>query len=126
MSNGQQPLTGSPFGSRRRAISGIRRGASRQRNLPERTAINTVIQGSAADLIKLAMINLHRRLRNEQPAARMLLQIHDELVFEAPDVEIAPLAAVVREAMTGALDLTVPIGVEVAAGPNWLDVQKLA
>ena len=69
---------------RRRAIRGIRSASGRQRNLPERTAINTVIQGSAADLIKLAMIHIFRRLRHKGLAARLLLQIHDELVFEVP------------------------------------------
>ena len=73
---------------RRRAIRGVRVGAGRQRSLPERTAINTVIQGSAADLIKLAMINIHRRLRSTGLAARMVLQIHDELVFEVPPAEV--------------------------------------
>ena len=76
---------------RRRAIRGVRADAGRQRNLAERTAVNTVIQGSAADLIKLAMIAIHRRLRREKLPARMLLQIHDELVFEVP-AERAPHA----------------------------------
>src|SRR5690606_35764685 len=67
---------------RRRAIQGVRSDAGRQRNLPERTAINTVIQGSAADLIKRAMVAIYRRMKSERLAARMLLQIHDELVFE--------------------------------------------
>ena len=92
---------------RRRAISGIRRGASRQRNLPERTAINTVIQGSAADLIKLAMIDIHRRLRQQRSAARMLLQIHDELVFEVPADELDALAHLVSDEMVRVLPLDV-------------------
>jgi DNA polymerase I len=108
---------------RRRAISGIRRDASRQRNLPERTAINTVIQGSAADLIKLAMINIHRRLRNEKSAARMLLQIHDELVFEVPSGELDHVARVVTEEMSGVMELNVPLKVDVKSGDNWADCQ---
>ena len=80
---------------RRRAVQGVRdpfrSGSSRQRNLPERIAINTVIQGSAADVIKQAMINVHGRLRQASPHARLLLQIHDELVFEVPASELHSL-----------------------------------
>jgi DNA polymerase-1 len=111
---------------RRRAISGIKNTTGRNRNLAERTAVNTVIQGSAADLIKRAMLEVDRRLRESKMEARMLLQIHDELVFEAPESEIRPLAGLVREAMTTALTLDVPLKVDVSAGPNWLDVEPLA
>jgi DNA polymerase-1 len=107
---------------RRRAITGIKNTTGRNLNLAERLAVNTVIQGSAADLIKRAMLDVDRGLRRAGLRARLLLQIHDELVFEAPDAEIPALAALVREAMTGALRLDVPIGVDVASGPNWLDV----
>ena len=82
-----------------------------------------MIQGSAADLIKRAMLAVDRRIRDAGLQARMLLQIHDELVFEAPEAEIPALAALVREAMTTALDLDVPLKVDIAAGPNWLDVE---
>ncbi len=108
---------------RRRAVQGVRDPAKlpdpRQRSLPERIAINTVIQGSAADLIKLAMIRVHNRLREENLQARMLLQIHDELVFEAPPEELDKLAALVVAEMTSVGDLTVPLKVEPKAGPNW-------
>ena len=104
---------------RRRAIQGVRRGAGRQRNLAERTAINTVIQGSAADLIKKAMIAIHRRLRHERLSARMLLQIHDELVFETPSTELEPLVAIVREEMSSAHPLDVRLKVDVKTGPSW-------
>ena len=104
---------------RRRAISGVREGAGRQRNLAERTAVNTVIQGSAADLIKLAMVAIHRRLRNEHLPARMLLQIHDELIFEVPAVQLHQLAELVTEEMVGVYALNVPLKVDVKAGPNW-------
>ncbi len=110
---------------RRRAINGIKNVTGRNGNLAERTAINTVIQGSAADLIKRAMLAVDRRIRESGMKARMLLQIHDELVFEVPDAEILPLAHLVREAMTTALDLSVPLAVEVASGPNWLDVEPI-
>src|SRR5439155_5937568 len=102
---------------RRRAISGIKNTTGRSRNLAERTAVNTVIQGSAADLIKRAMLAVDRRIRQGGLRARMLLQIHDELVFEAPDEEIAPLAELVGAATTTALDLNVRRKVERAAGP---------
>jgi DNA polymerase-1 len=112
---------------RRRMVSGIRPNSSyRQRNQAEREALNTVIQGSAADLIKQAMLNLHRRLAREQLPARMLLQIHDELVFEVPPATLQPLAAVVAHEMTQALPLQVPLKVDVSAGPNWLDVEPVA
>jgi DNA polymerase-1 len=115
---------------RRREITGIRRDSTyQQRNQPEREAINMEIQGSAADLIKLAMLNIHRRLQQEQRQARMLLQIHDELVFEAPPDEVDALAALVGEEMTTRLEkelkLEVPLRVDLAAGPNWLDVEEI-
>jgi len=112
---------------RRRAVHGIRDpsriGTSRQRNLPERIAINTVIQGSAADLIKQAMINVSRRMRREQLQARMLLQIHDELVFEVPSDELTNLSTLVMEEMTGAGQLDVPMRVDIKVGTNWADCE---
>jgi DNA polymerase I len=110
---------------RRRAISGIRRGATRQRNLPERTAINTVIQGSAADLIKLAMIRIQARLREDGSSARMLLQIHDELIFEVPSEQLDHARRIVVEQMSNVLDLRVPLKVDVKAGDNWADCQSI-
>jgi DNA polymerase-1 len=110
---------------RRRAIRGVRAGAGRSRNLAERTAVNTVIQGSAADLIKRAMIAIHKRLKREKLAARMLLQIHDELIFEVPAGELPGLAALVAEEMTGAAKLRVPLKVDLKAGPNWADTRPI-
>ena len=110
---------------RRRPINGIRNTTGRSRNLAERTAINTVIQGSAADLIKRAMLAVDREIRARKFEARLLLQIHDELVFECPASEGEALAHVVREAMNSALDLDVPLKVDIAIGPNWLDVETL-
>jgi DNA polymerase-1 len=95
------------------------------RNQTEREAINMEIQGSAADLIKLAMLNVHRRLRKEKRQAKMLLSVHDELVFEAPPSEVKEVAALVREEMVGAMKLEVPLDVEVAAGKNWLEVEEV-
>ncbi len=110
---------------RRRPIAGIKNTTGRNRNLAERTAVNTVIQGSAADLIKMAMIKIDRRLRAGALQARMILQIHDELVFEAPEGEIASLAALVQHEMNTALALKVPLKVDLGAGVNWLDVEAI-
>jgi DNA polymerase I len=110
---------------RRRQISGIKTTTGRNRNLAERTAINTVIQGSAADLIKMAMIKIDRRLRERGLLSRMILQIHDELVFETPEGEVADLAALVRREMNTALVLEVPLKVDVGVGINWLDVETI-
>jgi DNA polymerase-1 len=115
---------------RRRRIEGVRAGSTYQgRNQPEREAINMEIQGSAADLIKLAMLHIYRRLRDEGRRARMLLQIHDELVFEVPPEEFDAVAALVREEMTAPLEkelkLEAPLKVDLAAGPNWLDVEEV-
>lgn len=108
---------------RRRAIQGVRSSVGRQLNMAERTAVNTVIQGSAADLIKLAMIAVQKRLTREGLASRMLLQIHDELVFEAPADEVATLAALVTEEMSGVSPLSVPLKVDVKSGATWADVE---
>lgn len=111
---------------RRRPITGIKTTTGRVRNLPERTAINTVIQGSAADLIKQAMVRVHQRLREENFAARMLLQIHDELVFEVNADRSHDLAEMVNFEMAHAIDLgRVPIKVDVGIGPNWLDLEPI-
>jgi DNA polymerase-1 len=112
---------------RRRRIEGVRPDSSyRSRNQPEREAINMEIQGSAADLIKMAMLNLYRRLKGEKWRSRMLLQIHDELVFESPPDELPRLREMVVREMTAplekALGLRVPLKVDAASGPNWLDV----
>lgn len=107
---------------RRRPIQGIKSTTGRQRNLAERTAINTVIQGSAADLIKMAMIRIDQELRALKLQSRLILQIHDELVFEVPKSELAQVRELVRRLMNSALDLNVPVEVDMAAGPNWLDV----
>ena len=108
---------------RRRPIAGIKNTGGRNRNMPERTAINTVIQGSAADLIKLAMLKVHAALEQSDLAAKMLLQIHDELIFESPAEELEPLIELVRENMEQAMSLDVPIIVDVKHGSNWLDAE---
>jgi DNA polymerase-1 len=117
----------STISGRRRPIAGVRDprvlAARRQRNLPERIAINTVIQGSAADIIKRAMINVLARLRREQRAARLLLQIHDELVLELPAEEEPAVRKLVQEEMSRAANLTVPLKVDVYVGANWAECE---
>ena len=114
---------------RRRAIRGIRaRSSYKGRNQPEREAINMQIQGSAADLIKVAMVNLHRLLKQRHLRTRLLLQIHDELVFEVPPEELAEVAPLIHDEMVGALAgrFTVPLGVNIEVGDNWLDTEMVS
>jgi DNA polymerase I len=92
------------------------------RNFAERTALNSPLQGTAADLIKLAMIHIDRRLAEEGFEAKMILQVHDELLFEAPTKESAELQKLVKEEMEGVHELAVPIVVEIGVGPNWRDL----
>jgi DNA polymerase-1 len=94
--------------------------------LPERTAINAVIQGSAADLIKKAMIAIHHKLATGDLEARMLLQIHDELVFEVRQEHAETLGRLVVEEMSEAMTLSVPLKVDAGIGSNWLDLEPLA
>ncbi len=92
------------------------------RNFAERTALNSPLQGTAADLIKLAMIAIDDRLRNEKLTARMILQVHDELLFEAPAKEREALERLVKEEMEGVHQIAVPLVVEIGVGPNWRDL----
>jgi DNA polymerase-1 len=108
---------------RRRAIPQIHARNPQQRSLGERMAINTVVQGSAADLIKLAMIDLHRRLPAVVSEARMLLQIHDELVFEAPEADAEAVERLVVERMQSAMELAVPLVAESARGRTWAEAK---
>jgi DNA polymerase I len=108
---------------RRRPLPDIHSGVINIRNMNERMAINSVVQGSAADLIKLAMLNLHRRMIRESLPARMLLQVHDELVFETADAYAPTLADIVQSEMTCAMKLAVPLKVEVGIGKNWDDAK---
>jgi DNA polymerase-1 len=91
------------------------------RAFAERTAVNTPIQGSAADIIKVAMVDLDSRLRTHGLAARMILQVHDELVIEVPEPELEQAKQIVREAMENAVELSVPLKVDMAWGRNWLE-----
>jgi len=91
------------------------------REFAERTSINTPIQGSAADLIKLAMIEIHQEMKERELSSKMLLQVHDELVFEVPDKELEIMSGLVRDKMENAMQLKVPIKVDVGVGKNWLE-----
>jgi DNA polymerase-1 len=108
---------------RRRYVPELRDRNFNIRAFGERTAANSPIQGSAADLIKIAMIRIHDRLRDQRLSARMLLQVHDELVFEVPGPEMETVIALVREEMEGAAELSVPLVVDVGTGQNWLETK---
>jgi len=105
---------------RRRNISGLESGNGNVRSQAERLAINTLIQGSAADLIKIAMIKIQNRIEKEKLPAKMILQIHDELVFEADGVEAEKLVKIFADEMTGAIRLDVPMKVDANIGQSWL------
>ncbi len=105
---------------RRRRIPDLASKNANKRAQAQRFAINTVIQGSAADLIKVAMINIQRKIEAEFPAVKLILQIHDELVFEMPADEADKHAEWIRQEMTTALELSVPMKVDISYGPTWL------
>jgi len=104
---------------RRRYLPDIKASNRQVRQFAERNAINSPLQGGAADIIKIAMISIHRRLREEKMKSLMILQVHDELVFEAEEAEIDGLRALVKAEMEGAARLKVPLVVDVGTGPNW-------
>jgi DNA polymerase-1 len=111
-----QTLTG-----RRRYIPEISSRNFNIRSFGERVATNAPIQGTAADLIKIAMIDIHRAFREQGSPARMLLQVHDELLIETPAAAVEPTLATLREKMEGAAQLSVPLVVETGIGSNWLE-----
>ncbi|MCG3177905.1 MAG: DNA polymerase I [Phycisphaerae bacterium] len=108
---------------RRRRIPDIDSRNRMQRQLAERLAVNTVVQGSAADLIKRAMIDIHRRIHRDKLPVKMLIQVHDELVFELPAKGADGHAGMIRELMSGAIDLNVPLKVDIATGRSWLEAK---
>ena len=111
---------------RRRAIPDLRSPNYQLRSAAERMAINFPMQSLAADIIKIAMVRLHREIEADEIEGRMLLQVHDELLFEVPRAELDQFAEKVPRIMTGAYELETGIEVEVKVGPNWADVKKLA
>ncbi|MBI4949201.1 MAG: DNA polymerase I [Deltaproteobacteria bacterium] len=108
---------------RRRFIPELKSPIEQTMRLGQRLAINTPIQGTAADMIKAAMVTIDRRLREEGRASRMILQIHDELIFEVIDEEFEAVDALVREEMEGVIELKVPVKVNVKSGINWNAVE---
>lgn len=109
--------------NRRRNIPDINSKNFNLRGFAERTAINTPIQGSAADIIKKAMLDVHAALEASDLKARLLLQVHDELIFEAPDEELDALQALVKEAMEQTVELSVPLRVDGGAGHTWYETK---
>lgn len=110
---------------RRRDFSNLAELTGPQRGSAEREAINMPIQGTAADIMKQAMIDLHRALAEGGFKSRMLLQVHDELVLEVPEAEVAEVAALTRQVMCDAFELKAPLKVEVEVGANWLEMEQV-
>jgi DNA polymerase-1 len=108
---------------RRRPVPEIRAANRQTRSLGERLAVNFVMQGSNADIIKVAMIAIHRRLRDEGRGARLVLQVHDELLLEVPTAEVGAVRELVKAEMCGAFDLDPPLAVDVGVGENWAEAK---
>jgi DNA polymerase-1 len=106
---------------RRRILNDINSANSMVRGMAERNAINAPIQGSAADIIKVAMINIWKELRQQKLQSKMILQVHDELNFDVLIPELEQVKAIVRQEMEHAVNIGVPLTVEINAGDNWLD-----
>jgi DNA polymerase-1 len=109
---------------RRRYIPEIKDKNQGVRQFAQRQAVNTPIQGSASDLIKLAMTHIYNRIEEKQLKAKMILQIHDELVFDMPDNEMSGLIPLVRDSMENVMKLDVPIRVVIKKGRNWLEMEE--
>jgi DNA polymerase I len=109
---------------RRRPVNEIRAMNRQTRGFGERVAVNFVMQGSNADIIKVAMIRIARRLREEGRGARLVLQVHDELLLEVPEVEVSKVRELVREEMCGAYALDPPLAVDVGVGDNWAEAKS--
>jgi DNA polymerase-1 len=106
---------------RRRYLRDINSGNSVVRGYAERNAINAPIQGSAADMIKIAMINIYKQMSELQTRSRMIMQVHDELVFDVYKPELDMLMPLIKEGMINAVKLSVPIEVDISSGNNWLE-----
>jgi DNA polymerase-1 len=109
---------------RRRPIPELRASNRQTRALGERLAVNTVMQGTAADVIKVAMVRIHRRLRDEGRSTRLVLQVHDELLLEAPENDVGRARELVREEMCGAFELDPPLVVDVGVGDDWNEAKS--
>jgi DNA polymerase-1 len=108
---------------RKRPLPDINNPNMGLRNFAERTAINTPVQGTAADIIKVAMINIQGQLQSKKLRTKMIIQVHDELVFEVPDEELAEIKKLVESEMVNAVKLSVPVKVHIAAGKNWAEAK---
>lgn len=106
---------------RRRYLRDINSANATVRGFAERNAINAPIQGSAADMIKIAMINIHRELKAQKLQGKMTMQVHDELVFDVPHHEVELVKPIIMENMKNAIKTEVPIIVEIGSGSNWLE-----
>ncbi|MGI8862323.1 MAG: DNA polymerase, partial [Gaiellaceae bacterium] len=109
---------------RRRPVPELRASNRQTRGFGERVAVNFVMQGSNADIIKVAMVAIHRRLREEGRGARLVLQVHDELLLEVPETEISAVRDLVREEMVGAYPLDPPLAVDVGVGDDWAEAKS--
>jgi DNA polymerase-1 len=109
-----------PMG-RRRYLRDINSNNATVRSFAERNAINAPIQGAAADMIKMAMINIHKRLQAKAYRSKMLLQVHDELLFDVHKEELEEITAMVKDEMQKAMPLNVPVIAEAGTGKNWLE-----
>ena len=94
------------------------------RSAAERVAVNLPIQGTAADILKRAMIDVHAALKKSRPEARMILTVHDELLFESPDDQVDDVVKIVRERMAGAVPLKVPLDVDIGVGASWKEAKS--
>ncbi|HBH16905.1 MAG TPA: hypothetical protein DDW92_01430 [Candidatus Veblenbacteria bacterium] len=110
---------------RKRKLPEINSGIAQVRSAAERVAINLPVQGTAADLMKVAMVKIHDKLPAASAKAKMIMQVHDELVFEVPRADVTKVASVVKQEMENAIKLKVPVVVEVKAGPNWAQMEKV-
>ena len=108
---------------RRRHIPEINASNRQVREAAERMAINMPVQGTSADIIKIAMINLHREMKRRKLKSKMLLQVHDELIFEVPREEMELMRKLVPEVMSTALALSVPLKVDIKTGTNWGEME---
>ena len=108
---------------RRRYLPELLESNAIRRGFGERVAMNMPIQGTAADIIKIAMIRVFERLKEEYPEAKLIMQVHDELIIEAPENDAENIAALLKETMENACELSVPLTVEVACGKTWYDTK---
>ncbi|HHT9113684.1 MAG: DNA polymerase I [Planctomycetes bacterium] len=109
--------------NRKRSVPDIRSEDKKRRNLAERIAVNTIIQGTAADLIKVAMNNIHAKLKKGEYGAKMILQIHDELLFEVKENKLASTRSMIQEEMSHAVTLNVPVKINIKTGKNWMETE---